>query len=312
MSHGAEGVNSSVPPSLPPHAVFSQARDTTTMTMVASPSPVAIDDDDHHSADDGDSGMDHHETLLAMPPLPLHTGWSWWVDRRCASAAAAPAAASTQHPSHSSTAPPPRRQTVAEFESSISLLGTVDTVQTFWQWYNNLPAAGSLQQNTTYYLMRAGVRPVWEDDANNAGGHIAVRCSKDVSEDLWLDVALLAVGETLSEAMQHRLGRPHDDVCGVAFSCRRFDNVVQVWNRDQRGVRVDAFATMLDELLPGHDIGEPIYKLHTNTAATAVAQTRGNGGGGGGGGGGRRRVVPHHGAPVKHQRHNGRSVMAST
>ena len=38
---------------------------------------------------------------------------------------------------------------------------TIDSIQTFWNWFNNLPPASELNSSCSYHLMKSGIRPLW-------------------------------------------------------------------------------------------------------------------------------------------------------
>lgn len=51
--------------------------------------------------------------------------------------------------------------------------------QDFWNCYNNLPPVEKLKPKSSYHLMKAGVRPLWEDPENERGGFWVLRIRKE-------------------------------------------------------------------------------------------------------------------------------------
>ena len=48
-----------------------------------------------------------------------------------------------------------------EYAAAIAEICTLDSVPTYWSWFNNLPNAGDLDPSCTYHLMKSGIRPLW-------------------------------------------------------------------------------------------------------------------------------------------------------
>ena len=48
-----------------------------------------------------------------------------------------------------------------EYAAAVKEVCTFNTVQGFWCWYNNLPAASTLDSSCTYHLMKKGIKPLW-------------------------------------------------------------------------------------------------------------------------------------------------------
>lgn len=66
-----------------------------------------------------------------------------------------------------------------------------DTVEDFWSLYNHIKPPSEIKLGSDYSLFKKGIRPMWEDAANNNGGRWVIALNKILKDDLdklWLDV----------------------------------------------------------------------------------------------------------------------------
>lgn len=88
-----------------------------------------------------------------------------------------------------------------EYSSELEQVGSqIDSVQEFWRYYNNMPIA-NIKTRESVYLFKSGFKPIWEDRRNINGGSWTFRVPKDMAENLWKHVQMLAIGEQLEEAL---------------------------------------------------------------------------------------------------------------
>jgi translation initiation factor 4E len=103
------------------------------------------------------------------------------------------------------------------YESAIKTIATVATVEEFWMVYdylkrpNDIPSTNAM--TTEYHLFRAGIKPVWEDTNNAAGGKWMIRLPKGLASRYWEEILLALVG-----AQFH--GVADGEVCGAVLSIR--------------------------------------------------------------------------------------------
>lgn len=54
-----------------------------------------------------------------------------------------------------------------------------------------------------YIIMREGIEPIWEDPKNSDGGTFSIRVPHNEGYDLWVDIMIRMIGETLTYDMQY-------------------------------------------------------------------------------------------------------------
>jgi translation initiation factor 4E len=132
-----------------------------------------------------------------------------------------------------------------DYEKSIKLIGAFNTIESFWTYQDYLVRPGETR-NIDYHLFRKGIKPIWEDEANKAGGKWIVRLKKGLAARYWELVVISVIGEALMkegmEAMNSRGGNVElntedyceldDEICGAVLSIRYNEDVLAIWNRN--------------------------------------------------------------------------------
>jgi translation initiation factor 4E len=167
---------------------------------------------------------------MSLPPAPpelldqpfhLERPWTWWCDKYHGAG-----------------------QSAEQYESSMYMITTFNTVQSFWTWYNNLPSVSKLLPRTSYHLMAEGVRPLWEDAANIQGGNLSLKVAKKDTPMVWMYLVLAMIGEQFDPALS-----PDDALCGISCSIRRTEDVVVVWNKNAEHFNTEALVGHLQQCL---------------------------------------------------------------
>ena len=174
-------------------------------------------------------------TKMALPgEHPLQFNYAFWFSRRN----------------------PGGKQT--SYDQNLKQVFVVASVEQFWQLYSHVVRPCDLGTgHSDYHLFKEGVRPMWEDGANKAGGKWIVRLRKGISSRCWENLILAMVGE------QFMVG---DEICGAVISIRYQEDILSLWNRtanDQLTTsRIrDTLKRVLN--LPPNTIME--YKTHTDS-----------------------------------------------
>ncbi|KAJ1791245.1 hypothetical protein GGH19_004837 [Coemansia sp. RSA 1807] len=166
-------------------------------------------------------------------PHVLRFAWSFWFIHRA--------------PGHK----------ISDYEAAMTRVATFSTVETFWASYSHLKRADKVPTITDYHMFRAGVRPVWEDTANMAGGKWMIRLKKGVSPRMWEKLCMAVVGDVFNVG---------DQVCGIVLSIRNSEDIVSLWNKNALDTKTtvhirDAMKSVMG--LPASCVLE--YKAHNDS-----------------------------------------------
>lgn len=71
-----------------------------------------------------------------------------------------------------------RKTTQENWENNIESITSVDSVESFWALFQNLPETTSFPGGTNVHFFRRGIKPSWEDTMNEGGGKWTINCPK--------------------------------------------------------------------------------------------------------------------------------------
>eukprot|EP01016_Furgasonia_blochmanni_P042965 TRINITY_DN5770_c0_g1_i1.p1 TRINITY_DN5770_c0_g1~~TRINITY_DN5770_c0_g1_i1.p1 ORF type:complete len:258 (+),score=52.02 TRINITY_DN5770_c0_g1_i1:157-930(+) len=109
-----------------------------------------------------------------------------------------------------------------EYEETIRRVGSFDTIEDFWMYYQHIRRPDTLPSGVEFYLFQEGIRPMWEDEANRNGGKFVLRIQKTYANRFWEDLILSFIGEQSED---------NDDICGLILSVRNNEIVISVWTK---------------------------------------------------------------------------------
>ncbi|GAA6007012.1 hypothetical protein JCM11491_001477 [Sporobolomyces phaffii] len=159
---------------------------------------------------------------------PLYSPWTLWFD-----------SASKQDKAKS-------------WEEALSKVISFQSVEEFWGLYNNIIAPSHLSPNSNYYLFKEGIKPAWEDHANEKGGKWSVQLPRGKYageiDTYWLYTMLAAIGETFETPFTQPSSASDDstpsastpvplpstfsnEITGVIVSARKAFYRINIWTR---------------------------------------------------------------------------------
>ncbi|CAG2179566.1 unnamed protein product, partial [Oppiella nova] len=147
------------------------------------------------------------ESQEVIPKHPLQNQWQLWYFRPGARGSA--------------------------WEDNLLDVTHFDTVEDFWALYNHIELASHLNAGSDYSIFKQGIRPMWEDDRNKAGGRWLFTFGKRGPgnreggreiDKTWLEVLLCLIGEAF--------GDDSDQICGAVINIRGKMDKISVWTND--------------------------------------------------------------------------------
>ncbi|KAF2762588.1 translation initiation factor eIF4e [Pseudovirgaria hyperparasitica] len=107
----------------------------------------------------------------------------------------------------------------------------IRNIKDMWEVFNNFDLAKLLDKDTIA-LFHHGVRPEWEDARNTRGGSWTFRVKAAHAPEFWKQLAVMAGGEILQNAVATQRASFNDEICGISYSPRGRLVKIAVWNRD--------------------------------------------------------------------------------
>ncbi|XP_017761349.1 PREDICTED: eukaryotic translation initiation factor 4E type 3 [Eufriesea mexicana] len=172
--------------------------------------------------------IEKHETS----GISLQSSWTFWLDKAISGT------------------------TVEEYKENLTKIYTVNTVQSFWAVFNNIPNASDVQVRFSYHLMRDERYPLWEEPVNQHGGTWRLKCQKSDTEKIWKEMVLAAIGEQFAECVAEG-----DEICGITVSIREREDLIQIWNTNATLAPKATVLNKVHSLLPDVNFSE-FYKPH--------------------------------------------------
>lgn len=145
-----------------------------------------------------------------------------------------------------------------DYEESLIPIVTVKTVEDFYAMLHFMRPVHSMRTFAQLHFFQEGVKPMWEDSENKAGGKLWAtfdnfRKNESPTETeqkldaIWKNVLLALIGEVLedSDSVQQ------NEIMGVAFSKKKQCNRVAIWVRDAQNMEaIERIRIFFRGLLP--------------------------------------------------------------
>jgi hypothetical protein len=97
---------------------------------------------------------------------------------------------------------------------------TFNTVEEAVALYETIPL--SMVQKCMLFLMRKGIKPMWEDPKNKNGGCFSYKIKNNHIGAAWTKVSYLLLGESLAES-------PKSKINGITISPKKNFSVLKIW-----------------------------------------------------------------------------------
>lgn len=139
-----------------------------------------------------------------------------------------------------------------DFSSYINIYD-INSIETFWDVFNNINKSNV--ENGMFFIMREGIKPLWEDEKNKEGGCWSFKILKKNIFDSWLDVCVNCVNETLVKNI--------DDasiITGISISPKKSFCIIKIWNNNKNKNSKD----LINDNLLNLNLKESLYKAHSN------------------------------------------------
>lgn len=131
-------------------------------------------------------------------------------------------------------------------------VATISSIEDFWGVNNNIIKPSELSLGASYSLFKKGIKPIWEDKANEGGGSFNIEIkNKSKLDEVWETLECYMIGESLEFC---------DFICGGIVAQRKPDPRISLWvkkanNKDE----INAMQQILQEILKVVPIE---YKTH--------------------------------------------------
>ncbi len=113
----------------------------------------------------------------------------------------------------------------------VTVEDSVNTGKQLWGVYH------SFHSNITagmFFLMRKGILPLWEDEANEKGGFWSFKVPKNASNEVWATLTAAFVGNTLTKVPGNMR-----EITGISVSPKISNCVMKIWVRSNKTKATD-------------------------------------------------------------------------
>jgi hypothetical protein len=111
--------------------------------------------------------------------------------------------------------------------NSYKNLQEITNMKEFWEIYKFIDK--NIIENSMLFLMRDGIKPLWEDEKNVPGGCWSFKITKGNLCKTWLNLSAYLCGESLIENKEN-----FDLLNGISISPKKNFCIVKIWNGDKK------------------------------------------------------------------------------
>jgi translation initiation factor 4E len=120
---------------------------------------------------------------------------------------------------------------------------TVSTVEEGIAITETLPEV--LVKNCMLFIMREGIKPVWEDVQNRNGGCFSYKIANKSVYEVWREMSYVLMGESIGQEAAFSAG-----VTGITISPKKNFCIVKIWMRDCKNQNPNVVSTEIKGITP--------------------------------------------------------------
>lgn len=114
-------------------------------------------------------------------------------------------------------------------ELSYKNIYTIDSIGTFWRFFNNFHLLDKLSNN--FFIMKNQIKPIWEDNENRTGGIYSVKLDtgyiqndSKISCESMISLCLLIMNETMISK--------NNEINGISYGIKNKSTLIKVWYKN--------------------------------------------------------------------------------
>lgn len=153
-----------------------------------------------------------------------------------------------------------------DYESGIKVLGSFSTVEDFWSYYQHMIRPDKLPVGCKFALFQEGIKPAWEDKANENGGSFIMRVKRAYSSKIWEDLQISYIGEQCKE---------NDNICGLYLNIKPNEANISIWTKSIDQTQREVIGDWIKETLGLGDKIEVEYRPHPKHEEAQPAKGQG-------------------------------------
>lgn len=132
-----------------------------------------------------------------------------------------------------------------------------NTVDEFWTLFMSINTHPKMITNGMFFVMKQGVKPIWEDPNNINGGCFTWKIEKDDVVASWENMCALLVSGALDMLSEYGIN-------GVSISPKKTNNILKIW------LSQNPAQTVIDNLqMPSVCVFKEAQRLYKSNAALA-------------------------------------------
>lgn len=95
----------------------------------------------------------------------------------------------------------------------------IDNIADMWRFLNNMKEFNYTK--THFFIMRDGIKPIWEDEPNRGGGICKIKIEENAL-DAWEDLVIYTLNEDIVANFS--------TINGVSFNPKNNHTIIKIWN----------------------------------------------------------------------------------